>query len=85
MDHQLMKYLHVHIDHVDLNASVQMNDIFPNQSLNNDQNNRNLISNDHVDHYNHVKKSRVVFHRNNLKSKRNQKLRFLVLFTFHIV
>ena len=51
-----------------MNANVQMNDIVEHQVLNNDQNNRNLISNDHADHCNHVKMYQYVFHRNNLNS-----------------
>jgi hypothetical protein len=36
MDNQLMKYLYEHINHVALDANVQMNDIFEDHFLNND-------------------------------------------------
>ena len=55
MDDHLMKYLLVHRYHNHSYANVQMNDSFENQFLDNGQNNQSQITNDHVDHYNHVK------------------------------
>lgn len=54
-DDRLMKYLFLHIFHNHFYANVRMNDIFEYRFLDNGQNNQNLITNDHVHHYNHVK------------------------------
>lgn len=59
-------YLPEHIDHVDWNASVQMNDKLVVEVSNIDLSNLIRISNDHEDHCNHLKMYRDVSRKNNL-------------------
>ncbi len=69
-----------------MDANVQMIDIVEILILNNDLNNLIRISNDHEDHYNHLKKYQYVFHKNNLiKQKQRQKKFFDFLFTFNMI
>jgi len=73
-----------------LDANVQMIDIVEILILNNDLNNLIRISNDHEDHYNHLKKYQYVFHKNNLikKSKKifeKKRILFLIYLQYDLV